>query len=98
MSQLTDREAAERDLRRIDRLDRADRGPDHTAGDKADRIAEEWGDLIYFCVECDEECRARDQYARCSRYPKEHDETGYMGTGTDYPDYIQTLARRISQL
>jgi hypothetical protein len=62
-----------------------------------DAIADRWGDVIYFCCECDEENREREDYTRCPRFPREHDETGYMGTGTDYPPDIRDLARKIAR-
>lgn len=62
-----------------------------------DRIANEWGDRIYFCVECDEACRETSQYHQCSSYPREHDRSGYIGTGTDYPPKMRRLARKIAK-
>lgn len=65
--------------------------------EQRDEIANDWGDIIYFCVECDEEERPERDYRKCPRYPKEHDKTGYMGTGTTYLPEIRRLAKKISK-
>jgi hypothetical protein len=63
---------------------------------RRDAIAERWSGDIYFCVECDEACRAPGTYTKCSDFPRQHDETGYRGTGTDYPEAVRLLARLIA--
>lgn len=78
--------AARRDLRRL--LNTND-------PDLADRLYRKWADeqIIYFCPECDE--RSGKDYEQCPRFPREHNESGYMGTGNDVATDIQRLAARL---
>jgi hypothetical protein len=69
---------------------------DHLPGEDRADLADAWDHLIYFCPECDDEDRAWGHCEKCPRYPKEHDESGYMGTGTDYPKSIRRLASKIA--
>lgn len=66
--------------------------------DGREEIANDWQDSIYFCPECDEAERDAGAYRGCSRYPKEHDGSGYMGTGKDYPASVRRLAKKISRI
>lgn len=52
------------------------------------------GFAIFFCTECDE--KHLDDYEECPDFPKQHDRTGYVGTGTDYPEDMRRLARLIA--
>lgn len=56
-----------------------------------DRVYDDWSDVVYFCPECDED--HPNDYTLCPRYPAEHDDSGYMGTGTEYPEAVRKLAR-----
>lgn len=62
--------------------------------DKRDDLAERLECEIYYCPECDNACR--NDHRLCPRFPKEHDETGYMGTGTNYAQKYRELAVAIA--
>lgn len=84
MSKQDDSDAA-RDSRRYKRLPPEER----------DKIVHEWGDVIYYCPECDDEGHNGEEH-KCPRYPKEHDKSGCMGTGTTYPADVRRLAKKIA--
>lgn len=64
--------------------------------DGRDEFAHRWWDSIYYCPECDDADPPRG-HRECPRYPRGHDATGYMGTGTDYPADMRKLARAIAR-
>lgn len=55
-----------------------------------------WGDVIYFCVPCDEAGRGDGEHHLCEDYPLYHDKSGYHGSGRLFPKPLRRLARRIS--